>query len=55
MGKAADLAVWRCAHPRELAYRMGANPLQTCFVQGKERTVHAPVLPPWLREGVNAA
>lgn len=28
-GKRADLAVWEVAHPRELAYWMGANPCRT--------------------------
>ena len=37
VGKAADLAVWSCRHPRELAYHMGHNPLQACFVDGNER------------------
>ena len=26
-GKRADLAIWNCAHPAELAYRIGFNPL----------------------------
>lgn len=37
VGKVADLAVWDAASPRELAYYMGLNPLQTVFVGGKER------------------
>ncbi len=26
-GQVADLAVWSCQHPAELAYRIGFNPL----------------------------
>ena len=37
VGKAADLAVWQCAHPRDIMYQMGYNPLVACFVDGKER------------------
>jgi imidazolonepropionase len=28
-GKRADLAVWDVAHPAELAYRIGFNPLHS--------------------------
>jgi imidazolonepropionase len=36
-GKAADLAVWDIAHPAELAYRIGFNPLHLCVRAGKVR------------------
>jgi len=35
-GKRADLAVWDVAHPRELAYRFGVNPLRTLVLGGQE-------------------
>jgi len=34
VGKRADLAVWRINHPRDLAYWMGANPLESLLVEG---------------------
>lgn len=37
VGKAADLAVWGCGSPCELAYYMGLNQLVTTFVDGEER------------------
>jgi imidazolonepropionase len=40
VGKAADLAVWSCAHPRELAYYLGFNQLKTTFVNGIEYRRH---------------
>jgi imidazolonepropionase len=33
-GQRADLAVWDVAHPRELAYRFGVNPLRQRVVAG---------------------
>ncbi|MFZ1468020.1 MAG: imidazolonepropionase [Paracoccaceae bacterium] len=33
-GQIADLAVWSCAHPAELAYRIGYNPLHTRIIGG---------------------
>lgn len=33
-GKIADLAVWNCAHPAELAYRIGFNPLYQRIIGG---------------------
>ncbi|MFO1104530.1 MAG: imidazolonepropionase [Amaricoccus sp.] len=35
-GKRADLAVWNVAHPRELAYRIGFNPLAERIFGGSE-------------------
>ncbi len=35
-GKRADIAVWNVAHPRELAYWMGSNPLESLLVAGHE-------------------
>lgn len=37
VGKRADLAVWTCSDPVELAYYMGLNPLKSTFVAGVER------------------
>jgi imidazolonepropionase len=37
VGKRADVCVWDCKDPCELAYYMGMNPLQRVFVAGKER------------------
>jgi imidazolonepropionase len=34
--KRADLAVWNVAHPAELAYRIGFNPLHMRFFNGEE-------------------
>lgn len=34
-GKSADLAVWNCAAPAELVYRIGFNPLHTRIFKGK--------------------
>ena len=34
-GKSADLAVWDCATPAELAYRIGFNPLHSRIFKGK--------------------
>ena len=33
-GMVADLAVWNCGHPSELAYRIGFNPLHTRIIGG---------------------
>jgi len=33
-GAAADLCVWNAAHPAELAYRIGFNPLHTRIFKG---------------------
>jgi imidazolonepropionase len=33
-GKVADLAVWSCTHPAELAYRIGFNPLYQRIIGG---------------------
>jgi len=33
-GQIADLAVWNCDHPAELAYRIGANPLYRRIIGG---------------------
>lgn len=35
IGKAADFAIWNVAHPSELAYYMGNNPLQQLIKNGK--------------------
>ncbi len=34
VGKVADLAVWNCEHPAELAYRIGFNPLYQRIMGG---------------------
>ena len=34
-GQRADLAVWDVAHPAELSYRIGFNPLHTCLFGGR--------------------
>jgi imidazolonepropionase len=34
-GQRADLALWDAAHPRELAYRFGVNPLRQRVLEGK--------------------
>jgi imidazolonepropionase len=34
-GQRADLALWDAAHPRELAYRFGVNPLRQRVFEGK--------------------
>ena len=34
IGKCADLAVWTCAHPAELPYRIGFNPLHQRIIGG---------------------
>ena len=34
VGKVADLAIWNCAHPAELAYRIGFNPLHQRIIGG---------------------
>jgi imidazolonepropionase len=34
VGQVADLAVWNCAHPAELAYRIGFNPLHQRIIGG---------------------
>ena len=34
-GKSADLAVWDCATPAELVYRIGFNPLHSRIFKGK--------------------
>ncbi|MEP6826891.1 MAG: imidazolonepropionase [Aestuariivirga sp.] len=34
-GKRADLALWNVAHPNELTYRIGFNPLHTKYFAGK--------------------
>ncbi len=33
-GQVADLAIWNCAHPAELAYRIGFNPLHQRIIAG---------------------
>jgi imidazolonepropionase len=33
-GQRADLAVWDCSHPAELAYRIGFNPLHRRIIGG---------------------
>lgn len=33
-GQVADLAVWNCSHPAELAYRIGFNPLHRRIIGG---------------------
>jgi imidazolonepropionase len=33
-GKRADLCIWRARHPAELAYGIGANPLQERIFAG---------------------
>ncbi|MGB3146203.1 MAG: amidohydrolase family protein, partial [Paracoccaceae bacterium] len=33
-GQVADLAVWSCAHPAELGYRIGFNPLFQRIIGG---------------------
>lgn len=33
-GQVADLAVWNCVHPAELAYRIGFNPLHKRIIRG---------------------
>jgi imidazolonepropionase len=33
-GAAADLCVWNAAHPAELAYRIGFNPLHARIFKG---------------------
>ncbi|MDZ7644734.1 MAG: amidohydrolase family protein [Woeseiaceae bacterium] len=35
VGKRADLAVWDTAHPRDLAYWLGLNPLHELLVAGR--------------------
>ena len=35
VGKRADLAVWNVAHPNELTYRIGFNPLHHHYFKGK--------------------
>ena len=34
LGQIADLAVWNCSHPSELAYRIGFNPLYQRIIGG---------------------
>jgi imidazolonepropionase len=34
VGQVADLAIWNCAHPAELAYRIGFNPLHQRIIGG---------------------
>jgi imidazolonepropionase len=34
VGQVADLAVWDCGHPAELAYRIGFNPLYRRIIGG---------------------
>ena len=34
VGQIADLAVWNCGHPAELAYRIGFNPLHQRIIGG---------------------
>ena len=34
-GQTADLAIWNCAHPAELAYRIGFNPLYRRIIGGE--------------------
>ena len=35
VGNRADLAIWNVAHPAELAYRIGFNPLHTRIFGGQ--------------------
>ena len=35
-GQIADLAVWNCGHPAELAYAIGASPLRARFHNGRQ-------------------
>ncbi|NOX73765.1 MAG: amidohydrolase family protein, partial [Alphaproteobacteria bacterium] len=35
VGKRADLAVWNVAHPAELTYRIGFNPLHARIIGGE--------------------
>ena len=41
VGKVADFAVWEVAHPAELCYWLGGNPL-TRLVRGGETVIPAP-------------
>ena len=34
VGKRADLALWDIAHPRDLSYWLGSQPLAGLFIQG---------------------
>ena len=34
VGKRADIAIWDVNHPRDLAYWMGTNPLNSLLVGG---------------------
>ena len=40
VGQRADLAIWRFAHPRDLSYWMGANPLEGLLVEGLDFDLH---------------
>ncbi len=35
VGKRADLALWNVAHPAELSYQFGVNPLNTLWINGE--------------------
>jgi len=37
VGKSADLAVWNCTSPAELAYRIGFNPLHSRVFKGQQQ------------------
>ena len=54
-GLRADLAVWDVAHPAELAYRIGFNPLHARIFGGRAMTHpdprRAPRSPSWRRSG----
>eukprot|EP00462_Mataza_sp_D1_P022281 CAMPEP_0175135616 /NCGR_PEP_ID=MMETSP0087-20121206/8833_1 /TAXON_ID=136419 /ORGANISM="Unknown Unknown, Strain D1" /LENGTH=397 /DNA_ID=CAMNT_0016418309 /DNA_START=135 /DNA_END=1328 /DNA_ORIENTATION=- len=39
VGKQADLAVWSCTNPCDLAYYLGLNQLKAAYVAGKQRFV----------------
>jgi imidazolonepropionase len=38
VGKRADIAVWDIAHPRDLSYWLGGNPLSDLFIAGRTTT-----------------
>ncbi|PHR60729.1 MAG: imidazolonepropionase [Robiginitomaculum sp.] len=43
IGKKADFVVWNIDHPAELSYWIGANPLHSRYVSGRDVTALAPV------------
>jgi imidazolonepropionase len=38
IGKRADIAVWDVAHPRDLSYWLGGNPLSDLLIAGRTIT-----------------